>query len=82
MIPLKNFNSSDDVLQKAISGKVLARHFKVKEIEIHRSVRGTFVRGDVLIEPASGELIKKIYFGFRFLFWLEPELRKLLGYIK
>ena len=64
VIPLKNFNSSDDVLQKAISGKVLARHFKVKEIEIHRSVRGTFVRGDVLIEPASGELIKRTDFGF------------------
>ena len=64
MIPLKNCNSSDDVLQKAISGKVLARHFKVKDIEIHRSVRGTFVRGDVLIEPASGKLIKKIDFGF------------------
>ena len=64
MIPLKHFNSSDDVLQKAISGKVLARNYKVKEIEIQRLVRGTFVRGDVLIEPASGELIKKTDFGF------------------
>jgi ATP-dependent exoDNAse (exonuclease V) beta subunit len=64
VIPFKNFNSSDDVLKKAISDKVLAKHFNMKEIEIHRSVRGTFVRGDVLIEPASGVLIKKTDFGF------------------
>ena len=64
VIPLKNFNLSDDILQKAVKDKLEARNFKVKEIEIHRSIRGTFTRGDVLIEPVPGELIKKIDFGF------------------
>jgi hypothetical protein len=63
-MPYKNFNFSDDVIKKAEIEKVVANHFKGKEIEIHRSARGTFVRGDVLKEPTSGELIKKTNFGF------------------
>ena len=43
-MPYKNFNFSDDVIKKAVNEKVVAKHFKVKEIEIHRSVRGSFVR--------------------------------------
>ena len=34
-MPYKNFNFSDDVIKKAVNEKVVAKHFKVKEIEIH-----------------------------------------------
>ena len=46
------------LIKKAVNEKVVAKHFKVKEIEIHRSVRETFVRGNVLIEPAFGAFKK------------------------
>ena len=38
VIPYKHLNFSDDVIKKAVNEKVVAKHFKVKEIEIHRSV--------------------------------------------
>ena len=64
VIPLKHFNLDDDVIYRAIKNKIEAKQFRVKQIDIHRSIRGTFTRSDVLIEPAPVEAIKKIDFQF------------------
>ena len=64
VIPLKHFDLKDDVINKAIKDKIEAKDFEVKQIDIHRSIRGTFVRSDVLIKPAPVEIIKKMNFQF------------------
>ena len=64
VIPLKHFNLEDDVIKRGIRNKIEAKEFIVKPIDkdIHRSVRGTFTRSDVLIEPALVEATKKTDF--------------------
>ena len=65
VIPMTNFNLSDIAIQEAIKNKIEAKNFNVKEIEVHRSAVGNFVRSDVMIEVVPGHLVKNINFEFQ-----------------
>ena len=65
VIPLEKFAISDAQIEKAITEKLAAKMVKVRRIEIHRNnVDGSFLRGDVLIEPTAVERVNETDFEF------------------
>ena len=64
VIPMKYFNMTDEVLNKAIKDKLHAKGIVAYEIDIHRSSRGTFIRGDVIINPIGSDIVSKTDFMF------------------
>ena len=43
VISIEHFNLPDEVIRNAIKGKMEATDLKVKVVDIHRSVKGTFI---------------------------------------
>ena len=56
VIPMKYFQMTDEVLNRAIKDKLQAKGLVVYKIDIHRSSRGAFVRGDVIIDPVGSDI--------------------------
>ena len=64
IIPIRNVNPNDEVVQTSIRSKLEAKKVKVIDIRIFRSSQGTFTRGDVKIEPAAGKRLENTDFEF------------------
>ena len=64
VIPQKYFDMNDEMLKEAIRKKIEAKKLIVKQVDIHRTVGGAFIRSDVCIEPVAANMIKQIDFPF------------------
>ena len=64
VIPQKYIEMTDEVLKEIIRNKIEAKNLKVKQVDIHRTVGGAFIRSDVSIEPVAETMIKKLEFPF------------------
>ena len=64
VIPIRNINATNEYLEKAIIAKLEAKNVKVKDTSIQKSIQGTFIKCDVLIEPLSGKILEETNFEF------------------
>ena len=64
VIPQKYIEMTDEMLKEIIRNKIEAKNLKVKQVNIHRTVGGAFIRSDVSIEPVAETMIKKLEFPF------------------
>ena len=64
VIPQKYFDMNDVMLKEAIRKKIETKKLIVKQVDIHRTVGGAFIRSDVSIEPVAANMIKELDFPF------------------
>ena len=64
VIPQKYFDMNDVMLREAIRKKIETKKLIVKQVDIHRTVGGAFIRSDVSIEPVAANMIKELDFPF------------------